>query len=139
MTTPDELLAAHSADKIGIMMGLELGTNGLLGPKASHRKWKHVSSPTRRPPPASGIELIADVYDYVCALVGIDHIGIGLDFDGMGLYPSGWHPAMRDVSRLPALLEEFRARGWRDEDLSKLAGENFLRVWRETLARPSDR
>lgn len=86
------------------------------------------------PPPHAGIEGIADVFDYVRNLVGIDHIGTGSDFDGMGLHPSGWHPAMPDVSRLPALLEELRARGWCDTDLRKLAGENFLRVWREIRA-----
>lgn len=86
------------------------------------------------PPPASNIQRIADVYEYVRKLVGIDHIGIGSDFDGMGFHPSGWHPELSDVSRLPALLEELRKRGWSDDDLKKLAGENFLRVWREILA-----
>lgn len=86
------------------------------------------------PPPPSHIERIADVYDHVRALVGIDHIGIGSDFDGMGFHPSGWHPGLRDASRLPALLEELRKRGWSDADLKKLAGENFLRVWREIQA-----
>jgi membrane dipeptidase len=83
------------------------------------------------PPPVSSIADIANVYDYVRNLVGIDHIGIGSDFDGMGFHPSSWHPGLRDVSRIPALLEELRKRGWSDDDLRKLAGENFLRVWRE--------
>ena len=86
------------------------------------------------PPPASGIDTIADVFDYVRKLVGIDHVGIGSDFDGMGFHPSGWHPGLKDVSGLPALLEELRKRGWSDADLKKLAGQNFLRVWREVLA-----
>lgn len=86
------------------------------------------------PPPPIDIGGIADVYDHVRGLVGIDHIGIGSDFDGMGFHPSGWHPELRDVSQLPALLEELRRRGWSDADLRKLAGENFLRVWREVLA-----
>ena len=86
------------------------------------------------PPPVSSIADIANVYDYVRNLVGIDHIGIGSDFDGMGFHPSSWHPAMRDVSQVPELLEELRRRGWSDADLKKLAGENFLRVWREILS-----
>lgn len=86
------------------------------------------------PPPQSGISTIADVFDYVRNLVGIDHVGIGSDFDGMGFHPSGWHPGLKDVSGLPALLEELRKRGWSDADLKKLAGQNFLGVWREVLA-----
>lgn len=86
------------------------------------------------PPPATGIERIADVYDHVRTIVGIDHIGIGSDFDGMGFHPSGWHPALRDVSQLPDLFAILHARGWSDEDLRKLAGENFLRVWREIIS-----
>lgn len=86
------------------------------------------------PPPQSGISTIADVFDYVRNLVGIDHVGIGSDFDGMGFHPSGWHPGLKDVSGLPALLEELRKRGWSDADLKQLAGQNFLRVWREILA-----
>ena len=87
------------------------------------------------PPPVSSIADIANVYDYVRNLVGIDHIGIGSDFDGMGFHPSSWHPAMRDVSQVPELLEELRRRNWSDADLKKLAGENFLRVWREILSK----
>lgn len=86
------------------------------------------------PPPPLDIKAVADVFDHVREIVGIDHVGIGSDFDGMGFHQSGWHPGLRDVSRLPALFEELRARGWSDADLKKLAGENFLRVWRDILA-----
>lgn len=86
------------------------------------------------PPPVLSIGNVADVYDHVRSLVGIDHIAIGSDFDGMGFHPTNQHPALRDVSYLPALLEELRRRGWSDEDLMKLAGLNFLRVWREIRA-----
>jgi len=88
----------------------------------------------QNPPPALSIGNVADVYDHVRSLTGIDHIGIGSDFDGMGFHPTNQHPAMRDVSHLPALLEELRRRGWSDEDLQKLAGLNFLRVWRAVKA-----
>ena len=91
------------------------------------------------PPPQISLEGIADVYDHVRTLVGIDHIGIGSDFDGMGFHPSGWHPALRDVSRLPALLNVLKRRGWSDDDLRKLAGQNFLRVWRDILSSASSR
>ena len=86
------------------------------------------------PPPAIEISGIADVYDRARKIVGIDHIGIGSDFDGMGFNTSSWHPGLRDVSQVPLLLEELRARGWSDDDLKKLGGGNFLRAWRQILA-----
>jgi membrane dipeptidase len=86
------------------------------------------------PPPALAVDGIADVYDHIRGVVGIDHIGIGSDFDGMGFHPTNFHPAMKDVSHLPALILELKRRGWSDEDLRKLAGENFLRVWRQIIA-----
>lgn len=93
------------------------------------------------PPPETTIADIADVYDHVRRIVGIDHIGIGSDFDGMGFHPTDRHLALADASRFPALLAELARRGWTAEDLDKLRGGNFLRVWREVLARaehPSD-
>lgn len=86
------------------------------------------------PPPTIEISGIADVYDRVRNVVGIDHIGIGSDFDGMGFNTSSWHPGLKDVSQLPLLFEELRARGWSDDDLQKLAGKNFIRTWEAILA-----
>lgn len=68
--------------------------------------------------------LIADHIDHVVDLVGIDHVGIGSDFDGIEVTPAG----MEDISRLPVLFEELRYRGYTDDDLCKIAGENFFRV-----------
>ena len=86
------------------------------------------------PPPTIEISGIAAVYDRVRNVVGIDHIGIGSDFDGMGFNTSSWHPRLKDVSQLPLLFEELRARGWSDDDLQKLAGKNFIRTWEAILA-----
>ena len=86
------------------------------------------------PPPTIEISGIADVYDRVRNVVGIDHIGIGSDFDGMGFNTSSWHPRLKDVSQLPLLFEELRVRGWSDDDLQKLAGKNFIRTWEAILA-----
>lgn len=88
----------------------------------------------QNPPPQLTIADMADVYDHVRQIVGIDHIGIGSDFDGMGFHPTSRHPALGDVSKLPDLLAELRRRGWSDQDLRQLAGENFLRVWRQIRA-----
>lgn len=86
------------------------------------------------PPPTIEISGIAAVYDRVRNVVGIDHIGIGSDFDGMGFDTSSWHPGLKDVSQLPLLFEELRVRGWSDDDLQKLAGKNFIRTWEAILA-----
>ena len=58
-------------------------------------------------------------------VAGVDHVGIGSDFDGVGAtLPQG----MTDVSTYPALLAELMRRGWSDVDVAKLAGGNILRV-----------
>ncbi|MEO8011048.1 MAG: membrane dipeptidase, partial [Dokdonella sp.] len=67
---------------------------------------------------------VADHFDHVRRIAGIDHVGIGSDFDGILFTPVG----LEDVSTFPNLLEELARRGWSDADLRKVAGENFLRV-----------
>jgi membrane dipeptidase len=57
-------------------------------------------------------------------VAGIDHIGIGGDYDGVGELPVG----LEDVSRYPALFGALLDRGWSEEDCAKLAGENVLRA-----------
>lgn len=68
--------------------------------------------------------LIADHIDRVVQLVGIDHVGIGSDYDGIEVTPLG----MEDISKMPLLLEELRLRGYTESDLSKIASENFFRI-----------
>ena len=74
---------------------------------------------------------IADVIahiDHVIDLVGIDHVGLGSDFDGVGdSLPTG----LKDVSFYPNLVLELLKRGYSEEDVRKILGENFLRVWSE--------
>ena len=74
--------------------------------------------------PRPSYKLIADHIDHVVSLVGIDHVGIGSDFDGIEVTPDG----MEDVSMMPKLFDELRARGYFEEDLAKIASENFFRV-----------
>lgn len=69
-------------------------------------------------------KLIADHIDHVVSLVGIDHVGIGSDFDGIEITPDG----MENISKLPALFNELRSRGYSEKDLNKIASENFFRV-----------
>jgi len=67
---------------------------------------------------------VADHIEHVVKLAGIDHVGIGGDFDGNDLWPEG----LSDVSMYPNLFAELIRRGWSDRDLAKLAGENVLRA-----------
>lgn len=69
-------------------------------------------------------KLIADHIDHVVALVGIDYVGIGSDFDGIEVTPDG----MEDISMMPKLFEELRNRGYSEDSLEKLASGNFFRV-----------
>ncbi|XP_078683288.1 dipeptidase 1-like [Branchiostoma floridae x Branchiostoma belcheri] len=74
------------------------------------------------------MEEVADHVDYIKDRAGEDHVGIGADFDGIG----GSHPrGLEDVSSYPRLFAELLRRGWTDEQLKKLAGNNFLRVFRK--------
>jgi membrane dipeptidase len=76
------------------------------------------------PQPKASLSQVADQIEYVKRIVGPDHVGIGGDFDGITDVVVG----LEDVSKYPALFAELAHRGWSDEDLRKLAGENILRV-----------
>ncbi len=76
------------------------------------------------PAPPVTVADVADHVEHARDIAGIDHVGIGSDFDGIDFAVTG----LEDVSTFPALLEELARRGWSDADLRKLAGENFLRV-----------
>lgn len=76
------------------------------------------------PAPEVGVSDIADHVEHVRDVAGIDHVGIGADFDGISFTVTG----LEDVSTYPRLLGELMRRGWSDADLGKLAGANFLRV-----------
>ena len=73
------------------------------------------------------LSMVADHIDHVRDVVGIDHIGIGSDYDGMPPGPVG----LEDVSTYPNLFFELLKRGYSDEDIKKIAGLNVLRVMRE--------
>lgn len=73
---------------------------------------------------------VADHIDHVRAVAGIEHVGIGGDFDGISSVPSG----LEDVSTYPALFEELARRGYDRDDLRRIAGLNLLRAMREMEA-----
>jgi membrane dipeptidase len=73
------------------------------------------------------VRVVADHIDHIKRLVGIDHVGIGSDFDGVG---AALPPDLADVSMVPNLLAELLRRGYTDEELRKVCSGNVLRVWR---------
>ena len=76
------------------------------------------------PGPPATVSDVADHIDHVREVAGIDHVGIGSDFDGTPTMPDG----LQDVSRYPVLFEELASRSYGDEDLKKIAGRSVLRV-----------
>jgi membrane dipeptidase len=83
----------------------------------------------RTPPRATMDDLIRHI-EHVRNIAGVDHVGIGADYDGISDLPIG----LEDVSTYPILFAELSRRGWSESDLRKLAGENILRVWEEAEA-----
>jgi membrane dipeptidase len=79
------------------------------------------------PGPAATVSDVADHIDHVRKVAGIDHVGIGSDFDGAPTMPE----ELEDVSRYPALFKELASRGYEVENLKKIAGRNLVRVMRE--------
>jgi membrane dipeptidase len=77
--------------------------------------------------PKAAIGDVADVIDHVRRVAGVDHVGIGSDFDGISETVVG----LEDVSRFPTLFAELARRGWSQSDLEKLSGRNVLRVLRD--------
>jgi membrane dipeptidase len=69
--------------------------------------------------------------DHAVKVAGIDHVGIGSDFDGISSPPKG----LEDISKMPALKAALKKKGYSDEDLKKIFGLNTLRVLREVAGK----
>ena len=82
------------------------------------------------PTPPATLAQVADHIDHIRDVAGIDHIGIGGDYDGISSLPVG----LEDVSTYPMLTAELVRRGYSDEDIMKILGRNVLRVMREAEA-----
>lgn len=72
--------------------------------------------------PRPSYKQIVDHIDHVVSLVGIEHVGIGSDFDGIDVAPEG----LENISMMPKVFEEMRRRGYSENDIAKVASENFL-------------
>jgi len=87
--------------------------------KAALTAWE-----AQHPMPVTTLAQVADHVEHIRQVAGVDHVGLGSDFDGIPDAPVG----LEGVDRYPALLEELMRRGWSDSDIAKLAGENLLRT-----------
>ena len=78
----------------------------------------------------SDVEMVANHIDHVVAVAGIDHVGLGSDFDGVGdSLPVG----LKDVSQYPNLIKELLERGYGEEDIAKICSGNVMRVWQKVM------
>jgi membrane dipeptidase len=96
---------------------------------AALKAWEDSGAALRKGPrPEVTIKDVADHIDHIRQVAGVDHVGIGSDFDGITETVTG----LEDVSTFPALFAELARRGWKAAELRKLAGENVLRVLAQT-------
>ncbi len=87
-------------------------------------RWRFQEGWSGPPKPSVGIAEVVAHVEHAREVAGVDHIGLGGDYDGVGFLPSG----LEDVSCYPALFAALLERGWSEQDCAKLAGENLLRV-----------
>ncbi|MGI9249327.1 MAG: dipeptidase [Woeseiaceae bacterium] len=91
-----------------------------------YRSYAEIYAREHGPLPFASLADVLDHFDHVINLVGVEHVGIGSDFDGVGdSLPTG----LKDVSNYPNLVKGLLERGYSEADVRKVLGENLLRVW----------
>jgi membrane dipeptidase len=107
-------------------LAAEMGRRGLDYRDLAARVEVRDAMTRGRPRPAATLAQVADHIEHVRAVAGIDHVGIGADYDGTERLPEG----LADVSCYPCLIAELLSRGWTEDDCAQVAGGNVLRVLR---------
>jgi membrane dipeptidase len=118
------------ADLRARMPELEARLAGIADSTERARARRAIRDSLRSALPQATITDVADHIEHVRKVAGVDHVGIGGDFDGIDTTPVG----LEDVASYPRLFAELIRRGWSDADLKKLAGENVLRAMRAAEA-----
>ncbi|MEX2494587.1 MAG: dipeptidase [Woeseia sp.] len=105
-----------------------LEKEGLEGSDELRRRFDEQYAAEHGPYPFATLNDVLDHFDHVVGLTSVDHVGIGSDYDGVGdTLPVG----LKDVSTYPNLIDGLLGRGYSEDDIRKILGENLLRVWRE--------
>jgi membrane dipeptidase len=97
--------------------------------KEISRKYERSEYEMARPP----LDLLIDHIEHIAKVAGIDHVGLGSDFDGVTALPEG----VQDCSELPNVTRRLLERGFSETDVRKVLGENFLRVMSQSIDRVS--
>jgi membrane dipeptidase len=113
-----------SADSVRAMISRQLDEKGLE--RSSEEAQEYIDETWSQNYRFATIAEVADHFDHVANLVGIDHVGIGSDYDGVGnTLPTG----LKDVSTYPNLIQELLDRGYTKDDIRKITHANIFRVW----------
>ena len=103
-----------------------LATHPELSESYLYREFPAIYAADHGPLPYASLDDALDHFDHVVKLAGIDHVGIGSDYDGVGdSLPAG----LKDVASYPNLVAGLLRRGYSEADVRKILGENVLRVW----------
>jgi membrane dipeptidase len=110
----------HDVRRDSVLAAMRAAGVDSLARRDSLRAWNERA-------PAVTMQQVADHVDHIRRIAGVDHVGLGSDFDGISSVPVG----LEDVSKFPDLVGELLRRGWTEADVKKAAGLNILRVMRE--------
>ena len=95
------------------------------------KEYEREQAPSSHPSAATIDDVVANI-DHVAKVAGIDHVGIGTDFDGIANdVPKG----LEDASKMPALAAALRKKGYSEADVEKVMGGNFLRVMKQVIGK----
>jgi len=115
-------------DEVLALLEEKYGSPREISDAETRKKWReeYMAIREKYPEEKATVEDVVDHIDYVTALIGVDYVGIGTDFDG-----GGGVDGCDDVSDMPRITEELVRRGYSDEDIRKIWGGNLMRVFRE--------
>lgn len=114
------------ADAARIALGIYPFVREVTAKTTNEGERKRLIDDWRRahPIPTVSYTRVVDHIEHIARVAGVDHVGLGSDFDGISAVPVG----LEDVSRFPVITEELLRRGWREADIDKVLGTNALRV-----------
>jgi membrane dipeptidase len=114
----DAFLKKHEAERKRI---LKQNPSKFYADLYLHEKYKKEIDMVR-----PSLSLLIDHLDHIVKLIGVDHVGLGSDFDGIDSAPRG----LDDVTNMPLITAELVKRGYSEKDINKILGENFIRVFK---------